>query len=112
MTFEADDVAIYKKYVGQKGKVGGVSPGTTLSKLDTLKVVLIESANNYAESLAIWAFGSQEEYVTAARAFLAEHGLTGTTIVDPTGISPEDTSTTADLVALGRLALTNPVLAE
>lgn len=112
ITFDADDVAIYNKYVAQNGKVVWVQPGTTLSQLDTLKVVLIESANNYAESLATWAFGSQEEYVTAAKAFLAEHGLTGTTVVDSTGMSPQDVSTTADLVALGRLALSSPVLAE
>jgi serine-type D-Ala-D-Ala carboxypeptidase (penicillin-binding protein 5/6) len=110
--FGQDDVAIYNEYVAENGKVAWVAPGTALSQLDTLKVVLIESANNYAESLVNWAFGSEAEYLDAAEAFLAEHGLTGTTIVDSTGMSPGNVSTTVDLVALGRLALSSPVLAE
>jgi D-alanyl-D-alanine carboxypeptidase (penicillin-binding protein 5/6) len=112
ITFDQDDAEIYSKYVAQNGKVVGVTPGTTLSQLDVLKVVLIESANNYAESLVNWAFGSEAEYLEAAHAFLAEHELTGTTVVDSTGMSPENVSTTADLVALARLALTSPTLAD
>jgi D-alanyl-D-alanine carboxypeptidase (penicillin-binding protein 5/6) len=112
IAFDEDDVAIYNDYVAQNGKVVWVTPGTTLSQLDTLKVVLIESANNYSESLAVWAFGSEAEYVDAARAFLAEHGLTGTTIVDSTGMSPDNVATTTDLLTIGRLALSSPVVAQ
>ncbi|MFC0681417.1 D-alanyl-D-alanine carboxypeptidase family protein [Lysobacter korlensis] len=112
ITFDQDDIAIYNEYVAQNGKVVWVSSGTTFSQLDTLKIVLIESANNYAESLVTWAFGSEAEYLKAAQAFLTEHGLSGTTIVDSTGMSPQNTSTTADLVELGRLALQSPVLAQ
>jgi D-alanyl-D-alanine carboxypeptidase (penicillin-binding protein 5/6) len=112
IAFDEDDVTLYQKYLAQNGKVLWVAPGTTFSQLDTLKAVLIESANNYTESLVVWAFGSEEKYLEAAASFLADHGLTGTTVVDSTGMSPANVSTTADLVALGRLALASPVVAD
>jgi D-alanyl-D-alanine carboxypeptidase (penicillin-binding protein 5/6) len=112
IAFDQDDVALYEKYVAQNGKVLWVTPGTSLSQLDLMKVMLIESANNYAESLATWAFESEDAYVKAATKYLADHGLDGTTVVDSTGMSPDNRSTTGDLVAIGRLVLDSPVLAD
>jgi len=84
--------------------------GQELTQLTMLRLILMESANNYAQTLADWAFGSEEAFVGAARAWLDSHGLTSTTIVEPTGVSPANTSTTADLVALGKLALEHPIV--
>jgi serine-type D-Ala-D-Ala carboxypeptidase (penicillin-binding protein 5/6) len=88
-----------------------VSPGYRFTELDLLKLALIKSANNYAGSLAIWAFGSSQGYADAASAWLTAKGLTGIHVVEPTGIDPRNVGTAADLVKLGELALQDPVVA-
>ncbi len=74
--------------------------------------MLLPSANNYAISLANWAFGSQDAFVTAATSWLQAHGLSDTHLVEPSGLSPQNVSTPANLVTIGQIALANPVLAS
>jgi D-alanyl-D-alanine carboxypeptidase (penicillin-binding protein 5/6) len=112
ITFDADDAALYDSYLAQNGKVAPMPAGLRLTERQALEVSLIESANNYADALALWAFGSSEAFVDAADDWLDENGLTSTTIVEPTGMSPANTSTATDLVTLGTLALEDPVVAE
>lgn len=109
--FTTADAALVEKYRALQGTTEPVSPGSLLSQKELLQVVLVASANNYAESLAGWAFGSQEGYVAAATGWLAEHGFDQTRVVEPTGISPQNQSTPTDLVGIGKLALANPVIA-
>jgi D-alanyl-D-alanine carboxypeptidase (penicillin-binding protein 5/6) len=111
VTFTAANSALFAKYTAMNGKAEPMKAGSSLSELDLLRVVLVASANNYADALASWAYGSQPAFLSAARSWLNANGLTHTTIVEPTGISPKNTSTASDLVTLGRLALDNPVLA-
>jgi D-alanyl-D-alanine carboxypeptidase (penicillin-binding protein 5/6) len=77
-----------------------------------LETMLIPSANNYAKTLALWAYGSESAYLKAARAYLKAHGLDHTTVVDTNGLDSGDRSTPSDLVELGKLALAKPVLRE
>ena len=110
--FTAKDVAIRDAYRAVNGATEPVTAGMVLSQRQVMDVMLIESANNYAESLATWAFGSVGEFLPVANAWLATNGLHSTTISDPTGMSPQNVSTASDLVTLGKLALANPVVAE
>ena len=112
ITFTETDVQLYNAQVAQNGSVAGVYSGQVMSQRTAMNVMLVASANNYAESIASWAFGSQEAFVQAATAWIAQAGLTSTALVEPTGVSPSNVSTSADLVELARLALANPVLAE
>ncbi len=112
LTFTSADVALRNKYAAANGRVATVWSGLRLSQREALEVMLVRSANNYAESLATWAFGSEPAFVERARGWLAEHGLDGITIVDSTGMSPGNTATPAELIELGELALANPVIAE
>ncbi len=112
ITFTSDDVRLYNAQLAQNGSVAAVYAGQVMSQRVAMNVMLIASANNYAESMAQWAYGSQEAFVTAASAWIAGAGLTNTAIVEPTGVSPSNVSTSADLVELARLALANPVVAE
>jgi D-alanyl-D-alanine carboxypeptidase (penicillin-binding protein 5/6) len=89
-----------------------VHVGLQLTELEAMEVALIPSANNYAASLSTWAYGSQAKFLVAAHAWLKKNGLTSTTFIEPTGIDPANTSTASDLVALGKLAHANPVLAQ
>jgi D-alanyl-D-alanine carboxypeptidase (penicillin-binding protein 5/6) len=110
VAFTAKDVAIRAAYQSVNGKTEPVSAGMVLSQRQVMDVMLLESANNYAESLATWAFGSVDDFLPVANAWLAKNGLTSTSISDPTGMSPRNVSTATDLVALGKLALADPVV--
>jgi D-alanyl-D-alanine carboxypeptidase (penicillin-binding protein 5/6) len=83
-----------------------------MSLHDALELMLVTSASNYAEAVSTWAFGSQARFRTAASDWLARNGLTGTTIVEPVGLDPRNTSTMRDLIALAKLALASPVVAQ
>ncbi|TAJ49402.1 MAG: D-alanyl-D-alanine carboxypeptidase [Herbiconiux sp.] len=98
---EAQDQFVEPMYAGQE-----------VSLRDALAITLLTSANNYAESVALWAFGSQEGYLTAARAWLAEQGLTATTLADASGLDPGSASSTGDLLRVASLAHANPALAS
>lgn len=112
ITFGDADQAFYDAQLADGGVVESVYPGMVMSQRNVMNVMLLESANNYAESLAAWAYGSEDAFVTAATAWLAGRGLTSTSIEEPTGVSPNNRSSVADLIELGKLALADPVVAE
>lgn len=108
-----EDVQRYRTYLAQGGSVAPVQAGISLTQYQMLQAILLPSANNVADSLAIWAYGSLEAYRTAANEFLAENGLTQTKVgSDASGLAPDSTSTARDLVRIGTLVMKNPVLAQ
>jgi D-alanyl-D-alanine carboxypeptidase (penicillin-binding protein 5/6) len=112
ITFGKADHALYDKYYVLGATIAAMPTGISMSEHDALETMLVPSASNYAEAIAGWAFGSQSAFRSAANWWLAANGLTGTTMVEPTGIDPRNTSTTSDLIALGKLAMANPVVAQ
>jgi len=94
------------------GSYADIEPGEQLTQLQLLQGMLVPSADNFALSLAQRAFGDNESYVKAARAWLDQRGLTDVSIVEPTGLEETDAASASDLVQLGVLALENPVIAE
>jgi D-alanyl-D-alanine carboxypeptidase (penicillin-binding protein 5/6) len=106
------DVTILEEVLAANGSWQTVQPGWRLSERTVLETMLIPSANNYAKTLALWAYGSESAYLKAARAYLQAHGLDHTTVVDTNGLDSRDRSTPSDLVELGKLALAKPVLRE
>ena len=105
------DAGFYDWQISLGGSAEPVTPGVAMTQRDVLELMLLPSANNYAQTLATWAFGSEAAFVDAARAWLLDHGMTGTTIVDASGVDDANASTVTDLLALGRLAIADPVLA-
>jgi len=112
ITFTDDDVDIYYDAIAENGSVAPVVSGMVLTQREAFETMLLPSANNYSVSLAVWAFGSVDAYLSAAAEFLTANGLTGTSVADTSGISAESVSSPADLVAIGKLVVANPVLAE
>lgn len=112
IVFGDADLDFYDQMLALDGVVGDVTSGQAMSQRNVMNIMLMTSANNYAMSLANWAFGSIDGYVAAARDWLARHSLTATTITEPTGIQPSDVSSTADLIEIARLVTADPVLAE
>jgi serine-type D-Ala-D-Ala carboxypeptidase (penicillin-binding protein 5/6) len=112
ITFSRADHALYDKYYVLDATIAEMPTGSSMSERDALETMLIVSASNYAEAVSTWAYGSQSAFLRATKDWLAANGLTGTTMVEPTGIDPRNTSTPTDLIALGKIAMANPVIAE
>jgi serine-type D-Ala-D-Ala carboxypeptidase (penicillin-binding protein 5/6) len=112
LTFGAADYALYDKYYVLGASIAEMPRGSSMSLHNALEAMLIVSACNYAEAVSTWAFGSQAAFLRATRTWLANNGLPNTTIVEPTGIDPRNTSTPADMIALGKIAHAHPVISE
>lgn len=113
LTINAKDVALFNHYFGQGGAYVRVEAGEKITQYQAMQAVLLPSANNMADTLAIWAFGSVDNYITYANSMVKRLGLNHTTIADDaSGMSPATISTPNDLVKLGELALSQPVIAE
>ena len=112
LTLTSSDVAIYRKYVAEDGSVVPVRAGQHMTERNALEAILLPSANNVADSLAIDTFGSLAKYRAFATKYVRAHGLDHTHIgSDASGFLPDTTSTAHDLVELGSLVMSNPVLA-
>lgn len=105
------DVSRYRYHLNHNGSNEPVWSGLQLTQRETLEAVMLSSANNYAESLAVWAFGSISVFVDRANEWLAANAMPNTRIVEPSGLDARNVSTTVDLLTLGRLALANDTLA-
>ena len=113
ITLTEADVAIYDQYVANGGSVVAVNSGEQITEHQMLEALMLPSANNFADSLAIWAFGSLKDYRTFATGYAQRLGLTATHVgSDASGLAPDTTSTAHDLVLLGQAAMQSPVLAN
>lgn len=110
LTFSKADHDLYDQYYVQDAAVAEMPTGSTMSLRDALATMLIPSASNYADAVSTWAFGSRSAFLSATDDYLAREGLTGTTIVEPTGISPRNVSTPTDLLRIGQLAAANSTI--
>ncbi|HWH26758.1 MAG TPA: D-alanyl-D-alanine carboxypeptidase [Pseudolysinimonas sp.] len=111
LTFDKADAKLYDKYYVLGATIAAMPAGSTMTEHDAIETMLVVSACNYAEALTDWAFGSNAAFVHAAKTWMASHGLSDTTMVEPTGIDARNTSTPRDLIAVGKLALADPALA-
>jgi len=112
ISFTDADIDFYYEALAEGGSVAPVTAGMQLSQRQAMLAMLLASGNNYAQSLIVWAYGSEEAYLRAATDWLAEQGLTGTVVADASGISSSSVSTTTDLVHLATLVTGNPALAS
>ncbi|HWL01130.1 MAG TPA: D-alanyl-D-alanine carboxypeptidase [Microbacteriaceae bacterium] len=107
----AQDAEYYSDALAEGESRVFAEEGSVISERDALEAMLVSSSGNHARMLVDWAFGSQDAFPAAAAEWLAANGLTGTTILEPTGVDPGNTSTIPDLIRIGELALANPVTA-
>jgi D-alanyl-D-alanine carboxypeptidase (penicillin-binding protein 5/6) len=113
ITLTQRDVEIYNDYIAKDGSVAAVAAGAQLTQYQLLEAIMLPSANNLADTGAIWAYGSLENYFAFANSFLAGHGLTKTKVgVDASGLDAASQSTAEDIAMLGLLAVEHPVLVE
>ena len=103
----------YLWYVTHNGSTTKVVIEEEISEYDALASVFLASSNNMADTLAIWAFGSLENYQAYATDLIARLGLNNTTVgVDASGYSETTTSTAEDLARAAGELLKDPILKE
>lgn len=112
ITLNAKDNDFYNHYFSLNGSVAPAPVGLEISEFDALNALLLPSANNYADTLVNWAFGTQENFVKNANQFLQENQLDSTQVADASGFSPASKSSATDLLKLGQMVLENPVLSK
>lgn len=89
-----------------------VSVGEVLSERQALDGLLVHSADNLAETLARWDSGSISAFVAKMNRTAAELGMNSTHYADPSGFSPQSTSTASDVLKIASLDMENPVFAQ
>lgn len=111
LTLTDADVALYNHYLSEDGAVAKVQAGEQITELQALQAMILVSANNMADTLAIWAFGSLPNYQVYANKLVKQWGLAQTTIgSDASGFLPNTTSTAHDLIALAQRSLRQPIM--
>ena len=114
-TITINDIMLerYLWYRTHNGSNTKVVLGEEISEYDALASVFLASSNNMADSLAIWAFGSLENYQEYANNMLKEFGFNNTIVgIDASGFDPSTTSSANDLALIGQKVLENEVLRE
>ena len=106
------DVQLYRQAVASGGSNLPVRAGEILSERDLLLALLLPSADNIAESLAVWVSGNRTAFIARLNAKAAALGMAHTHYADPSGLSNKTVSTAADLVLLAKAVIDNPTLAD
>lgn len=106
------DEALYRQYISQGGSVIRVRSGEELTLYQAIQALMLPSANNIADSLATWAYGSMDDYLRAANDYALSLGMVKTKIADASGLSSATVSTPTDLIHLADAAMNNPIVAE
>jgi len=112
ITLDATDIGYYTYYASNDGSVVRVVAGEQISEYQALQAILLPSANNMADTLARWAFGSLEAYLSYADTLVQQYGMKNTSVKDASGFTDSTTSTAEDLIILGKKALQHPVIAQ
>ncbi|PIS07911.1 hypothetical protein COT78_00995 [Candidatus Berkelbacteria bacterium CG10_big_fil_rev_8_21_14_0_10_43_13] len=108
----SDDVQYYYDDLAVGGSLLPVNDGEVLTEYQMLQGLLIASGDNIATTLAVWAFGSMENYLAYANKMAADNGWSATHMADASGLSDQTVSSAVDLVKIGDKALSHSVLAE
>lgn len=101
----SDTMAINRTADSQSPLKQDVKLGDVLSAESLLDIMLVESSNKSAYALS--EFVGEQKFVDLMNQRAQAIGLKDTFFVDPTGISPEDVSTSADLAKLAEYILKN-----
>ncbi|MGH9048039.1 MAG: hypothetical protein ACRDVW_12115, partial [Acidimicrobiales bacterium] len=89
-----------------------VSTGEVLTEYQILEGMLVHSANNFADLLAIWDTGSIVAFVQKMNAVAVSLGMAHTQYADASGYSSASVSSPLDQLKVARLDMENPVFAQ
>jgi len=106
----AQDVAAYNADVAAHESVVPVTAGEQLSELQAIEAMLVPSADNVADIVAVWDAGSVSAFVAKMNAMAQSFGLTTLHFADASGISAQSVGNATDVMGLGERAMANPVI--
>lgn len=86
--------------------------GSELQRRDLMRIMLQASENMAAHVLSSHHEGGRAGFIEDMNRTAAELGMTGSRFVGPSGLSPDNLSTAADLVRLARAAYAHPEIRE
>jgi len=92
--------------------VVAVDPGERITERQALEALMLPSANNIAELLAIHDAGGRAAFVARMNRTAKRLGMRSTHYTDPSGFEDTTVSTAADQVKLARVAMPIPAFAE
>jgi D-alanyl-D-alanine endopeptidase (penicillin-binding protein 7) len=95
-----------------KHSTSRVPVGATMPRSDVLQLALMSSDNRAAASLARTFPGGPTAFKAAVNTKIRALGMTQTHIDEPTGLSPNNTSTASDLVKMATAAARYPEIAR
>jgi serine-type D-Ala-D-Ala endopeptidase (penicillin-binding protein 7) len=98
--------------VAMKGSRSRLRTGLSLSRGDLLLLALMSSDNRAAAALGVSYPGGLESFIDAMNAKAAVLDMNDSRFVEPTGLSPANVSTAADLGKLVRAAHEYPLIRE
>jgi D-alanyl-D-alanine carboxypeptidase (penicillin-binding protein 5/6) len=108
LTITPRDAAKERREAALGESVLPVSAGERLSERQALQALLVPSANNIAELLAIADAGSVPAFLARMNATARRLGMTSTAYTDPSGFQPSTVSTATDQLKLARVAMRTP----
>ncbi|MFH0819247.1 MAG: serine hydrolase [Patescibacteria group bacterium] len=100
-----DKIISYNSAFNREGARLYIDNGETLTLRDVFYTMLVGSANNCAITLANNAGFSQGEFVNKMNDKARELGLSNTHFADPSGLDPNNKSTTQDYAIIAKNAL-------
>jgi D-alanyl-D-alanine carboxypeptidase (penicillin-binding protein 5/6) len=113
IVIDQDALADIDHSFANQGTTLDVVEGTRINKIQAIEGMMLESANNIADTLARQEFGSLANYRNEAQKYLTEHGLNNTILGgDASGLDDQTKSTPKDLFEIGKLVHDNPTLAN
>ena len=86
--------------------------GEVLTERDLLLALLLPSADNIAETLAVWVAGQRATFIDKLNVMAVAMGMAHTHFADPSGLSGATVSTSGDLLLLARAVVANAALAD
>lgn len=112
LTLTDQDVTFYRDELAMDGSVIPVSAGEVLTERQLLLALLLPSANNIADTLAVWVAGGVTAFVARENSAAAALGMSASHFDDASGVSAATVSSPRDLVRLAAAALAVPALAD
>ncbi len=86
--------------------------GETLTELQLLEALLVESANDAAYTLAVWDAGSEPAFVAKMNTLAVSLGATQSHYADASGFDPSSVSTAADTLRIAAAGMAIPIFAR
>jgi len=112
ITVSRADVSTYISQQNQGKSVLPVVAGEHLTEYQLLQGLLLPSASNFADMLAIWDLGGVPAFVDRMNARAASLGMSATHYADVSGFSALSVSIPSDLIVLAQTAMRLPVFKQ